>query len=207
MKKMSLLLIMLGLLLSANTIHASSDYMSFESIELASGSFLSDFSSSDYKKYYKKVNKRRFMGWRTHEVNRSVKVTYITETLFSYYNNGYTPIDYEYQVDYEQTEKVSLSATGSVRVETKKTTPGFKNNLDSSLKLSSTYQSQSKEKEKINLALKIDPGTQVDLYIYGEGKISNGVAQRYIFWFRADRGGYEVFVVTTQYHRLEKIKI
>lgn len=200
-------MILSGLLLSTETVYASSDYTSYESIELASGSFLSDFSTSDYKTYYKKVRRRRFMGWRVHEVNTRVKATYITETLFSYYNNGYTPIDYEYQVNYEQTEKVSLSATGSVRVETKKSGPGFKNNLDSSLKLSSTYQSQSKEKEEVNLALKIDPGTQVDLYIYGEGKLSNGVAQRYIFWFRVDRGGYEVFVVTTQYHRLEKYKI
>ena len=53
----------------------------------------------------------------------------------------------------------------------------------------------------------VDPGTQANLYTYGEGKISNGVASRYFFWILLDKGGYEVFSVTTQYYRLEKTTI
>ena len=41
----------------------------------------------------------------------------------------------------------------------------------------------------------------------GEGLISNGVAANYLFWIRTAKGGYEVFTVTTQYYRLEMVKI
>ena len=45
-----------------------------------------------------------------------------------------------------------------------------------------------------------------NLYVYGEGLISNGVAANYLFWIRTKRGG-EIFYVTTQYYRLEKVTI
>ena len=61
--------------------------------------------------------------------------------------------------------------------------------------------------QKYNIEFEIDPGTQVDLYVYGEGKLTNGVAANYIFWIRERRGGFEYFVVTTQYQRLEKKRI
>ena len=45
------------------------------------------------------------------------------------------------------------------------------------------------------------------LYIYGEGRISNGVAAKYFFWIRRNLGGFEYFEMTTSYQRLEKVKI
>ncbi|MDO9629375.1 MAG: hypothetical protein Q7I99_05680, partial [Acholeplasmataceae bacterium] len=84
---------------------------------------------------------------------------------------------------------------------------GFKNNLDGSLKLTAEYQIQTEDKEVYDISLKVDPGTQVDLYTYGEGKLTNGVAANYYWWIRTQRGGFEVFVVTTEYQRLEKKRI
>ncbi len=197
---------MLMLAFSPN-VKADSNYHAFESITISSGKLLEDFTKSDYKKYYKKVEKRKFMGWRTYEVNDDIKATYITETKFSYYNNGYTAISYHYELEESSTSKLSLSASGSIGIKTSKSAPTFKNNLEGSLKLSADYTQTKEEKTVTEIDFEVDPGTQVDLYIYGEGRITNGVACRYVFWVRSQKGGYELFLVTTQYQRLEKKKI
>lgn len=189
-----------------NTL-GNTSYHSFESLTINEGKLLEDFTSSEYNTYYKKVNKRKFSGWRVHKVHQNVKVTYVTETLFSYYNDGYTAINYTFKLDRKSTTKVSLSATGSIGIKIGKDGKGFKNNLDGSLKLSAEYTQTTEDKESYEMKFQVDPGTQVDLYIYGEGKITNGVAARYLFWMRLDRGGFEVFMVTTQYQRLEKKRI
>lgn len=208
MKKLVLLLFIFTFgLLGITQSYADSNYQAFEEIEIESGKLLEDFTSSEYSKYYKKVNKRKFFGWRVYTVNKDIKCQYITETIFSYYNDGYTPFSYRYKVNEETTSKVSLSATGSIGIDHSKQDQKFKKNLDGSLKLSAEYTNTSKKTESYELEIDVDPGTQVDLYIYGEGKITNGVAARYAFWFRTHKGGYEVFVVTTQYTRLEKKRI
>ena len=202
-----LLLLFLNLLCLTNTVYGDSNYRAFESLEISSGELLADYTASQYKKYYKKVDRRKFMGWRTYKVNKDIECSYITETLFSYYNNGYSAISYEYTLDKKTTSKLSLSASGSIGVKMSSTKPTFKNNLDGSLKLSADYQQSEEVTESYTVNLDVDSGTQVDLYIYGEGLISNGVAARYFFWIRVNRGGYEAFVVTTQYQRLEKSRI
>ncbi len=208
MKKCVLLfLLIVTVWMLPQTVKATSDYQNYESITMTKGKMLSDFSDDDYKSYYKIVDKRKFMGWKVYQVNSKTKVTYVSETLFSYYNDGYTAIDYLYKLNRQMSSKVSLSATGTISVKVSGNSMGFKNNLESTIKVSTEYQSSSEDKESYEISLKVDPGTQVDLYVYGEGKITNGVAARYIFWIRADRGGYEIFTVTTQYQRLEKKRI
>jgi hypothetical protein len=183
------------------------NYQHFESIEVTNGKLLENFTEKEYNTYYKNVDVRRFMGWQTYKVTNNMKISYISETLFSYYNDGYTAIDYKYQLSRKKTSKLGLSATGTIGIKMQKDEKGFKNNLDGSLKLSADYQVTGEDKETYDVALKVDPGTQVDLYIYGEGRITNGVAARYIFWIRSERGGFEIFVVTTEFQRLEKKKI
>lgn len=187
--------------------HASSSYKSYESLTIEDGKLLSDFTDEDYKNYYDQVSKRKFIGWQIYEVNRDTKVYYITETLFSYHNDGFTAIDYTYKYTKKETKKIALSATGSIGFKSTGDKQGFKNNLDGSLKLSSDYTNTKEESETYEIKLKVDPGTRVDLYIYGEGKITNGVAAFYWGFIRTMRGGYEIFLVTTQYQRLEKVRI
>ena len=207
MKRLILFALFLCLLITPKVTHASSHYQSYESLTVYQGKLLENFNEADYKDNYSKVNKRKFMGWRVHHMHKNIKVSYISDTLFSYYNDGTTAINYKYKLDRKTNTKFNISATGTIGIKMQKMEKTFKNNLDASLKLSAEYQIQSEEKESFEVSLKVDPGTQVDLYIYGEGKITNGVAARYIFWMRADRGGYEVFLITTQYHRLEKKRI
>ncbi len=187
--------------------HAGTNYTSFESITLTEGKLLENYSKEDYEKYYKLVDQRKFGGWKIHKVSSNVKVSYISETLFSYYNDGLTAIDYHYKLDRKISTKLGLSATGSIGMKSSSDQKGFKNNLEGSLKLSADYQRQTEDKETYDISLKVDPGTQVDLYIYGEGKLTNGVAANYYFFIRTQRGGFEVFVVTTEYQRLEKKRI
>lgn len=185
----------------------ASHYHGYERIEMSSGKLLADFTDKEYTSYYKKVKKLKFDGWRVYIVNDHVKASFISETLFSYYNDGYTPIEYVYELERKRSQKIGLSATGSIGLKSTETIPKFKNNLESALKLSSDYQLNTEEKETYYLKFLVDPGTQVDLYIYGEGKVTNGVAARYSFFIRVDKGGFEIFIVTTEYQRLEKKKI
>ncbi len=208
MRKFIVFLLFLSLLLIGNVeSFADANYQAFESLEIDSGKLLEDYTTSEYNKYYKHVNRRKFFGWRVYKVNKDIKCSYITETIFSYYNDGFTPFAYQYSVTEDTSTKLSLSASGSIGIKSSATKSSFKNNLEGSLKLSADYSQTSSKKETYKLDIEVDPGTQVDLYIYGEGKITNGVAAYYAFWFRTSKGGYEVFVETTQYTRLEKKQI
>jgi hypothetical protein len=208
MKKLVLFLMcfMIGYLISIET-YAGTNYTAFESITLTEGKLLENFTKDDYTDFYKKVDKRKFSGWQIHKVSSNVKVSYISETLFSYYNDGFTAISYDYRLDRKVSTKLGLSATGSIGMKGGSEKKVFKNNLEGSLKLSSDYLISTEDKETFDISLKVDPGTQVDLYTYGEGKLTNGVGAYYYFWIRTQRGGFEVFVVTTEYQRLEKKRI
>jgi len=188
-------------------VYADSNYHAYEELHVNSGKLLSDYTDKEYKKYYKKVMKRKFMGWRKYTVNSDLETHYITETKFSYYNDGYSAISYHYEYESSSYSKLALSATGSIQMSSSSNKTSFKNNLEGSLKLSADYQLTKEETESVEIDFDVDPGTQVDLYIYGEGLITNGVAARYFFWIRAQKGGYELFLVTTQYQRLEKTRI
>ncbi|MDI6451977.1 hypothetical protein [Peloplasma aerotolerans] len=190
-----------------NTSYGGTNYQSYEHIVVANGKLLEDFTSKDYTAYYKNVDKRQFSGWKVYKVHSNAKATYVSETLFSYYNDGYTPIDYKYKLDRKVNTKLGISASGTIGIKNQKGAAAFKNNLDASLKLSADYTRTSEDKETYEISLKVDPGTQVDLYVYGEAKVTNGVAARYLFWIRTERGGFELFLITTQYQRLEKKRI
>ncbi len=207
MKLMTFIILSIFLGLFIRLDSQAGTYQTYESIELESGMLLEDFTDKDYRLYYTKVHKLKFSGWRVYIVNDDIKATYISETMFSYYNDGYTAINYEYSLERSASSKIALSATGSIGLKMNKDIPTFKNGLDSSLKLSAEYTINSTEKETYYLKFLVDPGTQVDLYVYGEGKITNGVAARYSLFIRVEKGGFEIFVVTTEYQRLEKKKI
>ncbi len=208
MKKWFLFLIIICLFtVKTSTIKANSNYKAFESIELKSGKFLSDYTNDDYNKYYKKVNKRKFWGWNVYKVTKEAKVTYKTETIFSYYNDGFTAIDYNYEMKRKVVSTVSLSATGNISIKVSGEIKKFKGGLDDSLKITSSYSKTTEVQESYKMGIKVDPGTMLNLYITGEGHITNGVAASYVFWIRNYIGGYEYFVVTTQYYRLEKVRI
>src|SRR5690554_3749947 len=207
MKKILSLFLLIILLLSTNKVVNASHYLNYEELEIHKGKLISQYTNSELKKHYKVVDKRKFSDWKVKTINNRAKATFISDTVFSYYNDGYTPIDYTYKSEETADTKFSFSTTGSIGLKTSKNEKGFKNGLDGSLKMTYSQSGSTKKKESVDLKFQVDPGTQVNLYYYGEGRLTNGVAARYIFWIRLDRGGYEVFEVSTKYHRLEKVRI
>lgn len=207
MKKIICLFLLVLLVVVSNKTVRADHYLNFEELNITKGKLIEKYTSSELKDYYKDVDKRKFAGWKVKTINSRVKTTFISETIFSYYNDGYTAIDYNYKSEESETFKYSFSTTGSIGVNSTKSGTGFKNGLDASLKLSYTQDKSTSKKETYEVKMKVDPGTQVNLYYYGEGRLTNGVAARYVFWIRMDRGGYEVFEIATKYYRLEKVKI
>lgn len=179
-------------------------YKHFEKIDVVGhGKLLKDFTKNDYEDYYKEVSKRRFLGWRVHIVNNEMKVKYVSETLFSYYNDGKSAIEYIYQSDKKTVIQTDLSVTGNLSIKTNKNNAVFGDGLSASIKTEAKHSVKNETVEKIDLKIKVEPGTQLNLYLYGEGIVRNGVAQKYVFWFRNIKGGFETFDVTTHYQRLE----
>lgn len=207
MKKFLIISIFLFLLVVTPKVDASENYNSFQEIEISKGKMLSDYTTSDYNKYYKEVDKRKFWGWRVNTVNKNVKAKFTSETVFSYYNNGKTPITYKYELSKTVVDKFSISATGTIKYKTEGNTTKFKHNLDTEVKINVTKEVVTTTKEENNLEIIIDPMTVANLRILGEATVTNGVAAYYILWIRIERGGFEYFVVTTQYPRLEVLPI
>jgi hypothetical protein len=202
---MCLLILMTGF--RTMDLKADSDYLAYESITLHEGKFLSEYTETEYKSYLKDVNKRRFAGWNVKYVHENLKVTYKTKSVFSYYNDGTTPIEYNYKFESQFTSSRNITSTGSIGINMSGPVKKFKGNLDGSLKITATTETTRKETETWTVKMQVDPQTMANLYVVGEGKITNGVASRYLFWIELEKGGFEVFVVTTQYYRLEKVKI
>ena len=207
MKKILILSIFLFLLIFTSKVDAVENYDTFQEIELKSGKMLEEFTDGEYKKYYKKVDTRKFWGWRTYVVNKNIKAKFISETVFSYYNNGSTPITYKYELSKTIVNKYSISATGNIKYDMNGSTAKFKYNLDTEVKVNVTAEQSTTTKEENSLQIIIDPKTVANLRVVGEARITNGVAAYYIFWVRVQRGGFEYFVVTTQYPRLEVLPI
>ena len=207
MKKILIFSIFLFLLATTKEVKASENYDTFQEVEISSGKMLVDYENDEYNKYYKKVNKRKFWGWRTYTVYKNIPAKFTSETVFSYYNNGNTPITYRYELNKTIVNKVSVSTTGSLKYKLDGTVKKIKHNFDAEIKLNVTNDYSSTIKENENLEIIIDPKTVACLKIVGEGRITNGVAAYYICWIRKERGGFEYFVVTTQYPRLEVLPI
>ena len=140
-------------------------------------------------------------------VNKNIKAKFISETVFSYYNNGQTPITYKYELSKTVVNKFSISATGNLKYSMDGSVTKFKYDLDSEVKVNVTSETSTTTKEENTLSIVIDPKTVANLRIVGEARVTNGVAAYYIFWIRTQKGGFEYFVVTTQYPRLEVLPI
>lgn len=183
------------------------NYTNFQDLTIHDGKILSEMDEEEITGYYPKINSRKFSGWRVHYINKSKKVTFISETLFSYHNDGKSPIAYNYSFSEQTVSKFSISSSGSISYNLTGEVKKFKNGLNTTLKIDTTTQISSETKESTSMKFDIDPGCRANLYMTGEGKITNGVAARYIFWIRKERGGFEYFELSTVYQRLEIVEI
>ena len=156
MKKFLIISIFLFLLVATQKVEASEDYNTFQEIEISRGKMLSDYTTSDYNKYYKEVDKRKFWGWRVNTINKNVKAKFVSETVFSYYNNGKTPITYKYELSQTVVDKFSISATGTIKYSLEGGTQKFKHDLDTEVKINVTKEivTTTKEENKLEMGIK-----------------------------------------------------
>lgn len=204
MKKI-LLIYLLYFMFNIISINTFASHTSFQEITLnEEGKLLKDYTDDELEELYKEVSKRKFMGWNVYKVNEDVKASFIKETLFSYYNDGTSPIKYEYKYEEKDTSKISLSASGGIKTESSTTEKGFKNGLTKKLDIDASYTKTEETKIEETIKMDIDPGCKAVVYVCGEGVVFNGVASMYVFFIRVHTGGWEYFITTTQYRRMEK---
>jgi len=212
MKRIIIVLIFLASLLVMPKLYADSSYLTFQELTVLNGKLMRKWTDSEYKEFLKKVEKRKFYGWNIYYVQKEAKCTFISETLATYYNDGYTPIEYKYQKDITAKVKYDISVQGTLKLTADVKYTGVKGltlggGLSSEIKASFNYEKVVTETEKVDFSFKVDPGTIVNMYYTGEGKITNGTAASYLFWITLYKGSFEIFVETTHYFRMEKRQI
>lgn len=207
-KKITIFTLLLSLVLLTTQTSYGLNYHNFEDVWFVGPvKQLKDFTESDYDTYYQKVNKRKFSGWQNHIISQDTKVKFISQTMFVYHNDGKNSIDYHYKSKVKETRQYDIAVSGSLGINLNKNEKTFKNGLTASLKVDFKYKNQVETQEDVDLKIKIEPKTKLRYYYYGEGHITTGVAARYLFFIRRERGGFEIFNVTTHYPRLEILPI
>jgi len=209
MRKLFLASLVALLLALATKSVAAGEYLAYQEIafEHDGPRLLDDYTDRMYEKYYKKVKKRRFWGWRVHTAYETETVYFIKETLYVIKNEGETPITETFRFETSDTVKKQYNVSGSIGLTAAGTVKGFKLNLEQELDHSITATTTNVYEEEFNIKVLVDPGTILTVQIKGEGNLSNGVANYFIFWKSVHKGGWEVFTVTTEYYSLEKLRI
>ena len=187
----------------------ASDYLTYQEItfEHSGAKMLEKYSNSDYDKYYSKMEKRRFWGWRTYVAYENEKAYFIKETLYVIENHGETAIIETFSFKSEEDLKKQYSVTGTIGLNLKGQDSGYKLGLEQQLKHSITTTHSKAIEEEFEIKVYVDPMTKLVVRIEGEGKVSNGVAKYYRFYKNVKKGGWEIFIVTTEYYSLVKVKI
>ena len=210
MKKLfifTILFLGITMLLDTKMVYAEdTNYHAYEEIILNDGQLLEDWSDEQYKGYLKKL-KRKFFGWRIYYVVKNAKVKYRSDIKLAIYNDGVTPIVHTYQNTSNTTTKRGTSVKGgsglSGKASNKKLSGGLEAKIEGSFTESKSYSSE--ETWKIDFS--VDPQTKILIYTEGTAKLTNGVASNYQFWCRGKYGAFEIFVITSQYTKIEKVRI
>jgi hypothetical protein len=168
---------------------------------------LKEFTQEQYLEYYGLIPTHYFMGWKLLIVTKNQAVDFISETKLKIYNSGYSTIKHEITLKSEEETKFQLSASGSISISVKGDIKKFKGGLDADIKASVDYETKTTTSEEYVFKITVDPGTYITILTKGEGVVNNGVAKNYFFWILTQKGGWETFLVTTEYYEIIKEKI
>ncbi len=207
-KNIFLLFILLLVFMHIKESDASvNDYTTFARINVSDGKMLRDFKNDEINNGLERVKNRKFMGWRIHYFNKNIPCDFIAKTIYSNYNTGTTPVEYNVDITAENVVKTSISATGSIGSTIKGGMKEFSGSLSNELKINGSYEETSLVKQKETLKIQIDPNTMCVIYIMGRGFLTNGVAKFYNWWIGSYEGGFEYFTITDSYVRIEKVAL
>ncbi|MFW5841798.1 MAG: hypothetical protein ACOC1L_00540 [Bacillota bacterium] len=187
----------------------ASSYLQFEELtfENFGGRLLRTYDDEDFQRYYKKIDKRKFWGWRSETMLDYEPVTFKKETMYIISNEGSTPIEKSIQFEHETTTTREISATGNIGITGSGSIKAFKLGLDTEIEIESSVEIEEGQTETIDIDIEVDPDTVLYVAVYGEGYISNGVAKHYRFWINTRKGGWEVFTLTTEYFSIIKERL
>jgi hypothetical protein len=184
----------------------ASEYLTYQEIEFEQNGakLLEHYSNGEYEKYYDKLTKRRFWGWRTYIRFENEEVSFLKDTLFVIVNEGESPITKTFSIKTEEYVKKQYSVTGTLGLDANASEKGFKLGLEEKLKFSITKTVYTEIEEEFEIKVLVDSMTKLTVEVKGEGKVSNGIAKYYRFFRNVKKGGWEIFVVTTEYYSITK---
>ncbi len=197
------------LILSLPPIVRADEYQNYQEIvfEEEDHKLLKDFTKTDYDSHYSNYVKKYFMGWRVLTVTKNAEVEFLSETKLKIYNNGYSTIKHSITLSTKEETKFQASVTGELDLKISGNVKKFKGGLDANIKGTIQYTKSSSASETYEFVIIVDPGTYVTIVTRGTGEISNGVAKHYLFWIQTKKGGWETFVVTTEYFEIIKERL
>ena len=187
----------------------ANDYITYQEIVFENNGaiLLEDFTSTKMDQYYKKLRRNRFWGWCTYVAYENESVSFLQDTLFVIVNEGDTPITQSMSFKTDEQVKKQYSVTGNLGLEANGTKSGFKLGLEEQVKYSITATSTTSLEKDFEIKVYVDPYTKLTIEIRGEGRVAKGVAKYYRFYKCVRKGGWEVFVVTTEYYNILKERI
>ncbi|MGL4949177.1 MAG: hypothetical protein ACRC5M_02255 [Anaeroplasmataceae bacterium] len=188
-------------------VEAGNTYDTFSQIEISSGRMIKYYSNEELAEYNQKVSKRKWMGWNIEYINTSVKCNFVSETVFSIYNSGTTPIKYELTKVTTKMKKTSITVQGKIGFTIKGEIKKFKGGLDAELKIDYAMAEQVDVKMTEKFEIVVDPNTQLSVYLEGNGFLTNGVCKKYEYWITVEKGTFEYFTVADLYLNIRKEKI
>lgn len=209
MKKITIVMLLIFIGVFNYQVSSASEYLTYQDITFKHNGMvmLDSYSNSDYDKYYDKVSEKKFWGWRTYEVFKTEEVYFVKDTLWVIENEGFSDITETFTFSSESSVKKQYNVSGSLALKGSGDTMGIKLGLDQKLSNSITATTESSIEQEFTIKIIVDPNTKLFVEIKGEGKVSNGVAIYYRFWRAVKKGGWEVFLVTTEYYSIRKVVI
>ena len=206
MKKYWMIVLLIFLCsVSKHTVQAS-EYIAYQDITFNrfGGKLLRHYTEDDYDRLYDLMPRRRFWGWQTVSFLNYEPVTFQKETLYVMVNEGTTPIQKTHSFRMNETRRVQTTTSGSIGINLSGPIKQFRLGLDSKLDIKHMNDITITEEERVEIKLNVDPMTTLRVEVYGEGLVSNGVARYLRFWRVVRQGGYEVFIITTEYYSIVK---
>jgi hypothetical protein len=201
-----ILIVMMMLTFFTKQTVAASHYQTFQDItfEHQGMTLLEDYTNADYERLYDKLPKWKFWGWDSITAYDSEKAYFVKETLYVVSNNGYSDMDETITFTQEFSDSIQMSVSQGIDLSGSGDVQEFDVGLKQSIDMKFVYDAAREVSQKYTLDVTIDPQTVFKIQILGEGKVTSGVAKYHAFFRTVKKGGWEVFVVTTEYYSFSK---
>lgn len=209
MKKLGLFVVCsLILVCQVKTVQANT-YLSYQEIvfENHQACLLREYTQADLNQLYRLHMSRSFIGWKITKIHHQEAVEFISETKLRIVNNGFSTIKHTISMSTKEESKFQITASGDIGIDVKGEIKKFKGSVDASIKTSIQYTKSTTKTESSDFAIIVDPGTVVTIRSRGHGIVNNGLAMYYFLWMNTQKGGWETFIVTTEYFEIVKERL